>query len=291
MTKPISIGTITAMLLIGFSTAWAQEGVSPYRQPERVQASSDRIAANPQYPRAQAPSAENASQGMAAIQKAAVANKYLFVFFWKEKNRQTDAMWPVFQGTTSKLSDWTDWVAIRVGDPAEKPIVDRFDASRAPMPLVLAIAANGAVTRGFAAKFDESQLRQAFVSPCTEQCLKALQDRRLVLLCVQSQGPQPGQVTLLQGVTDFTADARFARSTQVIVLNPGDPTEASFLRELQVDPRASGPLVVFLAPPGSLIGKFDGQVTKDQLAAKLAAAQSNPCAGGKCGPNGCGPKR
>ena len=48
---------------------------------------------------------------------------------------------------------------------------------------------------------------------------------------------------------------------------------------------------MFLAPPGSMIGKFDGTATKQQLVAKLVSAQSNPCAGGKCGPGGCGPKK
>ena len=50
-------------------------------------------------------------------------------------------------------------------------------------------------------------------------------------------------------------------------------------------------VVLMMAPPGSVLGKFDARVTKDQLAAQLAAAQSNPCADGKCGPNGCGPRK
>ena len=31
--------------------------------------------------------------------------------------------------------------------------------------------------------------------------------------------------------------------------------------------------------------------TKQELVAKLVSAQSDPCAGGKCGPGGCGPKK
>ena len=76
-----------------------------------------------------------------------------------------------------------------------------------------------------------------------------------------------------------------------MLLNANDAGEAAFLQELQVDPRLPKPLTVFLAPPGSVIGQFDARATKDHLVAQLAAAQSNPCAGGKCGPNGCGPKK
>jgi hypothetical protein len=76
-----------------------------------------------------------------------------------------------------------------------------------------------------------------------------------------------------------------------VAIDPADPAEASFLRDLQVDPRANTSVTVLLAPPGSVVGKFDGAVTKEQLVAKLQTAQSNPCAGGKCGPGGCGPKK
>ena len=50
-------------------------------------------------------------------------------------------------------------------------------------------------------------------------------------------------------------------------------------------------MTVFLAPPGAMIGKFGSEASKEVLMAKLAAAQSNPCGGGKCGPGGCGPKK
>ena len=53
-------------------------------------------------------------------------------------------------------------------------IVDKYGVSRSPMPLVLAIAPCGAITKGFTKTFDEDQLRTAFVSPCTAECMKAL---------------------------------------------------------------------------------------------------------------------
>ena len=181
-------------------------------------------------------------------------------------------------------------MAINVSDPAEKLIVDKFGVDRSPLPLVLALAPNGAVTKAFPLKFDEKQMSQAFVSPGTAQCLKALQARKLVLLCVQRRAPQVRQVSLQRGVADFVADAQFAGATEIVAVDPGDPAEASFLKDLQVDPRTAGQTTVFLAPPGSVVAKFDGPVTKAQLVAKLQAAQTSCCHGGKCGPGGCGPK-
>jgi hypothetical protein len=240
---------------------------------------------------AQQPDRQTTGKGMAAIQQAASADKYVFVFFWKEKSQQTSAAWSILQSAIGKVSGRAESVAINVSDPAEKQVVDRYGASRAPMPLVLAIAPCGAITKGLTGRFGEQDLRAAFVSPCTELCLKALQGRKLVLLCVVDQARPDDLVAVPQGVQDFKADQQYGPATEVVLLNARDEGEATFLKELKVDPQTQRPLTVLLAPPGSLVGKFDGTATKQQLVAKLASAQSNPCAGGKCGPGGCGPKR
>ena len=52
----------------------------------------------------------------------------------------------VFDTAMAKMTDRADAMAINIGDPAEKPIVDKFGARGAPMPVVLAIAPTGAAT-------------------------------------------------------------------------------------------------------------------------------------------------
>ena len=86
----------------------------------------------------------------------------------------------------------------------------------------------------------------------------------------------------------FKADARYAKSTEIVALNPEDQAETAFLQDLKVDPRTSQAVTVVLAPPGQPVASFVGAVTKDQIVAKI---QAGPCAGGKCGPGGCGPKK
>ena len=228
------------------------------------------------------------SRGLTAMDTAAQKGKYLFFFFWKENGQEVTSTYSAFQNATRNLADQADAVAIQVTDPNEKAVVDKFGVSRAPMPLVLAVAPNGAVTKGLPIRFTEEQLRDAIVSPCTAQCMKALQDRKLVLLCVQSEGTQFNNAAW-QGVQQFKADTRFAKATEVVALNPSDGREASFLQALQVNPQTSQAVTVLLAPPGKPIAHFTGAVTKDQIVAKVEAG---PCAGGQCGPGGCcGPKQ
>jgi hypothetical protein len=271
--KRIPIAIVCIVLALGISSAMGQ----------------DRVARTPVG--ALQSAADNSSQGQAAIQRAAAANKYLFIFFWNVQNQQTDKAWTTLQSVMNKITDQADVVSIQTTNPAEKSVVDRFGVSRAPMPLVMAVAPCGAITKAFSGAFDEKKLQAAFVSPCTQQCLKALQDRKLVLVCVMDQASQPDYIVLPQGVRDFKADKQYGPASEIVLLNSQEQNEAAFMKELGVEANSATPVTVLLAPPGSTIGKFDAKASKQQIIAKLVNAQSNPCAGGKCGPNGCGPKK
>jgi hypothetical protein len=263
------------MALGSLLVAMQRQGLAQGEQPARVASRATRDAS------------PDTSRGLAAIDAAASDGRYLFVFFWKTNDAQNQTMYGVFKSAMQKWSESTNSIAVRVGDPKEKPIVDKFGVSRAPMPLVVALAPNGAITKGFPLKFTEEQLQEGFVSVCTATCMKALQDRKLVLLCVQNQQTQFSQAAL-QGAEQFKVDARFAKATEVVVIDPGDSTETSFLQTLQVNPATSTAVTVLLAPPGRPVARFAGAVTKDQIVEKVMAG---PCAGGKCGPNGCCPPK
>ena len=234
--------------------------------------------------------APSGSKGMAALERTAKDNRYLFIYFWKNNDPQSQQLYRVFQGAMAKMSDRAEGVPINLGKREEQPVVKKFDVSRAPMPLVVAVAPNGAVTKGFPRKFDEIQLQTAFVSPCTEICLKAMQENKLVLLCVQNEKTRFSQIAL-QGAQAFKADARFTKATEVLTIDPNDRTEAAFLSNLKVSPQTPTAVTVLLAPPGSPVATFTGKVTKDEIVARVSAAKAGPCAGGKCGPGGCCPPK
>jgi hypothetical protein len=234
---------------------------------------------DPVAPAAVAAPAAPASKGMAALDAAAKAHKYLFVFFYAGQDTHTGDMNGVFQAAMARLTDRADSIAVSLADPAEKPLVDKYGVSRAPMPFVLAIAPNGAATHGFPTQWDENQLQQAFVSPCTAKCMKVIQERRMILLCVQN-GRTQSNAAAMQGVNEFKADPQYAAGTEVVALNPADQAEAGFLQALQVDPQTTTAVTLLVTPPGSPVARFVGAVTKDEIIAKIKAAQAG------CGP-GC----
>jgi hypothetical protein len=159
-----------------------------------------------------------ASPGAVAIEKAAKANKYLFIYFFEGQDAQTAAMNGVFQTAMAKMTDRADSIAVSIADPAEKTIVNKFSLRGAPMPLVLAIAPTGAPTRAFPKQFEEAQFQQAFVSPGTAKCMKAIMDRHLLLICVQNGKTQFNQEAM-QGVEAFKADPQYAKVTEVVTLS------------------------------------------------------------------------
>jgi hypothetical protein len=224
------------------------------------------------------PAKAAASPGVAAIEKAAKDNKYVFIFFFAGQDTNTGAMYGVFQTAMKKLTDRADSIAIHVASAAEKPIIDYYGVRGAPMPLVLAIAPTGAATRAFPKTFNEAQFQQAFVSPCTATCMRAIQDRRSILLCVQSDKTQFNKEAM-QGVKAFQADPQYTKGTEIVTLNPADEVEQSFLKALQVDPRTPVAVTLLVTPPGAPVARFTGAVSKGQIEAGLKQAQTS------CGPN------
>ncbi|MFH1010890.1 MAG: hypothetical protein V1784_06625, partial [bacterium] len=228
-------------------------------------------------------------RGMEAVEKAAKSGKYEFVLFYREDNDSMRMAANAVESAKRRSPRKADWVAVNVTDPAEKDIVQRFRADRAPMPLVLAVAPNGAVTGSAVGAIDENKLVDAVVSKGAEQTLGALQQRKAVLLAVQGRKTSENRAAM-KGLQDFKADPKYGPATEIVTVDPSDPDESKFLSQLQIDPNTNVATTVFLLPPGSPIATYRGATQKQQLVASLQAAQSK--SGGCCPPGSgktCGP--
>lgn len=231
---------------------------------------------------AQAPQGPSRAQAfLASVQQN---QKYLFILFWKEDNATTQAMRQALDGALARRPSQAASILVKTTDPAEKAIVDQFGVSRSPMPLVVAVAPNGAITGGFPLKLTEQEVAGAFVSPGTASCLKGAQARKLVLLYVQ---PMNGTYDLPAGVRAFKADNQYGPATDVVMVRADDPAEAGLLKTLQISTKTTVPVTALLAPPGRLIKAVEGEVSMQQLVDTLKSAQNSCCPGGKCGPGGC----
>jgi hypothetical protein len=229
---------------------------------------------------AQAPQAP-ASHGLATMDRAAKANQHLFIFFYRQDDAQTQALGTIFNSAVSATGGRADSIAIAITDPSEEGIVKKFGVSEAPMPLAVVLAPNGAVTASFPSNFTKEQLLGGLATPAMEKLLGALQQGKLVLLCVQNSGTR-ANAEAMSGVSAFKADQRYAAATEVLMLDPSLPVERPFLVKLGMNGPLDEAMTFFMAPPGSVIGSFKGATDKNQLVSTLTSA----CKG--CGP-GCKP--
>ncbi len=116
-----------------------------------------------------------------------------------------------------------------------------------------------------------------------EECRAALSEGRLLFICVRGTGAAAGSTT--QGVREFQADPGLPPST-IVEIEPGDAEGHAVLREIGADVSPDVSVVLFLVPPGVLIGQFRGEPTRADLVDVLVSRMS--CSGRSCPPGaGC----
>lgn len=226
--------------------------------------------------------------GIAALEKASREKKYLFIYFHDGNNGNSEASRKTFESMMNKITGEATWVAVNKNAPTERQIVEKLRVQTAPMPLIVAMAPNGAITGGFQGReLTEERLRGAIVTPGMQQCLKALQERKIVFLCAQNKKTKHNS-NAMRGINDFKSDPQFAQLTEIVTIDPANKTEEKFVAQLKINPDTDEAITAFLLPPGAVIGKFEGATDKNMLLASLQRAMAS-CGSG-CGPRGCGPQ-
>jgi hypothetical protein len=206
------------------------------------------------------------------LEQASRESKFTFLVFYKTDTPAVRAMVKIAKDGVAKRHDKAVVGIVQITDPAEKLLVDQFDVARSVMPLTMAIAPNMAITGVFSKELKDEHLDEAIVTPTMTRCMKSLQGGKLVFVCLTAaeKDPAPPCVKAMQ------TDPEFSERVAVVSLDVRNADEARFLKQMQVDPRkVRTPVAALLAPPGLLIGKYDGAATKDEVAADLHKA-------GKC---------
>jgi hypothetical protein len=238
------------MFVLAMATLWCGFGAMGFAQ----QANGPRVARIPE------------------VRASEDAPKFKFILFWKENNLSTQQMTEVLKLGVARRSARAEWVAVRVNDEANRQLVEQYQMSRVPMPATLCVAPNGAITSVFVRQLNEHGVERALVTPAMAEVTKALQDKKIVVLHVKPSADSP----LPSGGADFVADADFALRTTIVDLVVSEPAEARFLTDMKLKAGdVHDSMMVVMAPPAVLVGKFPATATKEQIAAQLHAA-------GKC---------
>lgn len=215
-----------------------------------------------------------------ALQHSKSSHKQLFVLVYRNEDAATQAMLGTMTQEVKRRPDAAEMGRINVQEPGEKDWVDTYKLSRAPMPLLMAFAPNGAVTGAFPMRVTPEQIKKTFVSPGMAACLLAGQQKKVVVLAVQ-KGIQTGIPVAVQ---QFANDPNFKDSTNVVAVRADDAREANLLSALKLTNKA--PVLAMIGTSGGMFASLPVTATKDQLVTAIKSASSGCCPGGKCGPNG-----
>ncbi len=221
------------------------------------------------------------SNGAKSIAEAEKAGKMLFMYFHDGAEMPANDLAASFTKLMETEGASASYVFIDRKDEKEKSLVARFQLDRLPMPLILALAPNGAVTAGFPANMANSTtVSQAFVSKVEMEVLVRLQQGKLILLCVQNASSEKREEAMA-GIKEYIADPTIASLTEIITVDPKESSEGAFFEKLRVTPDNQAQTVM-LIPPGTIAGMFKGAVSALDLKSAFQAA-TRPTCGSGCG--------
>ena len=203
------------------------------------------------------------------LDNASQAGKFTFIVFHRDSGEGTRALYQQTQDGIAPHAEKSLLTTARVDDPAERAMVEKFGIGRAPMPMTVVVAPNGAVTGLYPRAVTGEQITAAIVPPTMMRCMKELQNQKLVFVCLT----RTDKIEVPQGVQVVQQLPQFKDRISLVGMRLDDPAEARFYQQMQLEPqRINGPHAVLIAPPGVLVGQFDSRATADQIAASIHKA-------------------
>lgn len=213
------------------------------------------------------------------IDSAADQGKYVYVMFYRTNNSATSRMASTLHNHVAASADQSAWVKVNVNDRSNQGLIQKFDASRIPLPAVFGLAPNGAVTGVHQVNVSAQQLQQSMLTPKHADVVKALQSQKIAILCLLPNDSTP----VPAGVQQFEGDASFQGQTVRVNASATDAAEMNLFERMQVSSNITSPVVVAFAPPGVFLGKFDANVSGAMIAKKVH--ESGGCNCTKCQAN------
>jgi len=221
-----------------------------------------------------------------AIRAASKANRYVFVTFYKSNDSASKEMLADVRSIQVKLANRAAFVSVDVGDKANRQVVSSYGADRSPIPLTIVIAPNGAITAGYPREIKKTDFSGVFVSDGTAAVLKVMQNRKIAAVCIESSRTKYNKECSATA-RSVKSDSRLGGAMEIVTINPSDRSESKLLKQWGVNDNSANAQLVVIAPPGRVVGKFDGSTTKASVMASLMKSLSGGCGGGSCGPGGC----
>ena len=169
-------------------------------------------------------------------------------------------------------------------ETANQELVTKYQLAGAPLPLILVVATNGLVARGYLlAQATPELLVKAIPSPKKADVMKALSEGKSVFMVVSSKTMKKSELvsTCQKACTEMENNAK------IIEVDLNDQLESTFLSELNVDKNITEPKTYVINSKGQVTGNFNSDVNSTTLVATAKKVSGGCCptgSGKSCGP-------
>jgi len=225
----------------------------------------------------------SADPGYQAFMKAAETDKFLMVHFYS--GTPVPELEAAHADAQNALADLIKAVSINVQNPEAAFLVGKYNLRYAPVPLVMILAPNGAITGTFKTPFSAKQVKAVFHTPKTLQCILALQERKLVFFSIQGNETSENKAAL-DGIRRFEKENPLYGVIELILLDPTDSSETQLLKQLRIQPNIRKAQTFLLVPPGRMVGQWTGATDPGDFVKRLQAL-SRTCADPSCADPSC----
>lgn len=201
---------------------------------------------------------------------------YVIINNTKDKTTLSDSK-KMLQTTERFVSDnpKAELLQYELESKAAAGIVKKYRLSRAPMPLLLVFAPNGAVTGGYAKQVSSIKLAESIKSPIEQVIVKASQERRPVIIKIPSKSKDENSA-VTKAINEFSKTKKI--DPEVVVLSSASNEEANLQERLNLDFSSTQAQTIVLTAAGTEAGRFVGKVTAEEIAKALESSGSSCCA-------------
>lgn len=213
-----------------------------------------------------------------AITQAQQNGDFLYIMFYEKKDDSFQEMQKTVQVFSMNTGKAIKTYEALTTDNKESDVVQKYGISRAPLPLLLVFAPNGAITGGFPQKVTKEQLSSCMVPKLIMTILKSIQTKKIVLVLLQNKDTKFNFETT-NVADEFSKDERLIGYVDIIKQDPSDNEIKDFLTQCKIESTIKDAATVLIVPPGKIGGVYSGKITKETLVAGLVA-----CSGGGCCP-------
>ncbi len=154
-------------------------------------------------------------------------------------------------------------------------LVEKYRLLRAPMPLLLVFAPNGAITRGYAKKVELAKLQTSLVGPIEQKLIKYMQQRKPVVIRIPGKSAEEN-TDFNTAISDFEKLRGF--KPEVLEVTALSKDDKKLEKKYGLNIYSGKAQTVVLTTAGTVAGSFSGKVSAEDISEALKNAGSSCCA-------------